>query len=312
MRVVVTGGAGFIGSYVISRLVGMGCEVLVVDNLVSGSQDNLCQGVRLVEADVRQDLTEAFRDFGPSVVVHLAAQTSVSVSMAEPHEDMAVNIQGCASVVESAARARVRKIVAVSSAAVYGHAEYIPINESTPTVPISPYGVSKLAGELYVRILGERLGVASTILRLSNVYGPRQRILGEGAVIPVFIDHLIGSQTPVIHGDGNQIRDFLFVEDAARAITDAMTRADGLVLNVSSGEGVSVNQLWEEMTRLVGNALPVRHGERRAGDIESSVLSHDRARTELNWEPLYSLPKGLERTIAWRRESDPYVSLRLS
>lgn len=301
MNVLVTGGAGFLGSHLVELLLAAGHAVTVLDNLTTGSAANVPAGARLLQADVRTPLAEAFAAARPRVVVHLAAQVSVPASLADPGHDLAVNAGGTVNVLAAAARAGARKVVLVSSAAVYGIPPALPIQESSPAAPLSPYGLSKWTAEQYVRLLGARHGLAYTILRPANIYGPRQTAEGEGAVVPSFLDRFLSGRDPVIHGDGSQTRDFIYVADMARAILQALDRADGLTLNVSSGTGTPIRDLWHLLAGLLGWRRAPVYGPPRPGDIPHSVMDNTAARQHLHWEPQVALASGLAQTVAWAR-----------
>lgn len=243
--------------------------------------------------DAWQPLEPLFTDLRPEVVIYLAAQVSVPDSIKDPYKDLAINVGGTINIMTAAAATGTRKVIAVSSAAVYGIPRSIPITEEAPTLPVSPYGLSKLTMEHYVRLLGSTLGVQYTIMRPANIYGPRQATKGDGAVIPAFLARFMAKQDPVIHGDGTQTRDFLYVADMARAILAAINRGNGLTLNISSGTGTSIKELWRHLAGLLHwNRTPV-YGSPRLEDIPHSVLDDSKARAVLEWEPRVKLDEGL-------------------
>lgn len=299
MRILVTGGAGFLGSHLVEMLIGEGHDVSVVDTLRSGRRENLKARVRFFETDIRAPLDQIFLAVQPDILLHLAAQVSVPDSMQNPALDLDINVAGTINLIETAVRFKVKKLVTISSAAVYGVPQHLPLSEEISGVPLSPYGLSKLAGEHYVRLLCSNHDLPYTILRPANIYGPGQRSEGEGAVVPAFLTRFLAKQDPVIHGDGSQTRDFVYVEDMARAVRCAMTRADGLTLNVSSGTAVSVFQLWSAIARTLGWERPPVFGPHRSGDIPHSVMANSEAVRHLQWLPRVSLEDGVARTIAW-------------
>ncbi len=301
MRILVTGGAGFIGSHVVDLLISEGHNVTVLDNLSSGRIDNLNPAVRFLENDIREPLDQAFSGVQPDVVIHLAAQVSVPDSVQRPDHDLSVNLVGTVNVLMSAARAGVKKVIFVSSAAVYGTRQELPLREDSAAGPVSPYGLSKLSAEEYVRLLCNLHGMQYTILRPANAYGPRQRSEGEGAVIPAFLGQFLNGKDPVVHGTGEQTRDFIYVGDIATAVMRALTRAEGLTLNISTGRGESVLSLWSALADLTGWERPPRFGPHRSGDITHSIMANDAARAELDWEPRTGLLDGLASTVAWAR-----------
>ncbi|HYF94759.1 MAG TPA: NAD-dependent epimerase/dehydratase family protein [Symbiobacteriaceae bacterium] len=302
MRVLITGGAGFVGSHLAGSLLTAGHDVSVVDDLSTGSTDNLPTGVEFFCKDIRTPLDAIFASVRPEVVYHLAAQVSVPNSMDEPGFDLSVNASGTINVLRAAAGADARKLISVSSAAVYGEPVALPITEEHPTAPLSPYGLSKLTGEAYVRLLAPGAGLEYTIIRPANIYGPRQKTEGEGAVVPAFLGRFLSGADPVIHGDGSQTRDFIYVSDMVSALMAAMNRANGMTLNVSTGSAVTVRELWQQTADLLGWRRPPRHGPVRAGDIPHSVMANDAARRHLQWAPAMTLRAGLAQTLAWSQE----------
>lgn len=299
MRVLVTGGAGFVGSHLVEVLVANGYDVAIIDSMSKRLPRGVSTSVKCYEQDVRQPLEHILLSFRPDVIAHLAAQVSVPASMSDPGADMSINVGGVISVMKAAARAKVRKVVAVSSAAVYGTPQALPLTESSPSVPLSPYGLSKLTGERYISLLGEAYGVAHTIIRPSNIYGPFQTTEGEGAVVPAFLNRFLKGEDPTIQGDGSQTRDFVYVKDMVRAVVSALTRADGTVLNVSSGVQTSVIELWTILARMLGWQREPVYAPPRNGDIRHSVMANEAAKHHLNWHPVVSLEEGLKETINW-------------
>lgn len=310
MRVLVTGGAGFAGSHTVDRLLHEGHEVVVVDDFSTGARHNVNSEAHVVEADIRASLDNPFRSFHPEVVVHMAAQVSVPKSVIDPVTDNAINVGGTINVVETAARAGARKVIAMSSAAVYGNPVSLPLTEESATEPLSPYGLSKLAAERYVQLLAQTHGIAYTILRPANLYGPRQTTDGEGAVIPALLNCFLAGEDPVIHGDGSQTRDFLYVADFASAIGQALVRGDDEILHVSSGTAVSISELWRAMVEIMGWRRSPRYGPSRPGDIQHSWMVNDRARSQLGWAPSTSLQEGLAKTLAWTYQAQAAASGR--
>ncbi|HEY8486515.1 MAG TPA: NAD-dependent epimerase/dehydratase family protein [Limnochordales bacterium] len=304
-RVVVTGGAGFIGSHVAEAFRAEGWAVAVADDLSRGRQSAVPPDAELWVVDVGTarfaELVAAFR---PDVVVHLAAQVSVAASVEQPQEDARRNVLGTVAVARAAWQAGARRLVAASSAAVYGIPHRLPVPEEHPLQPLSPYGVSKLATEQYVRVLAEQAGREWCVLRYANVYGPRQRSEGEAGVVAVFARAALRGQSLPVHGDGGQTRDFVFVADVAEATLRAacVPRAAGQVFNVGTGRETAVLELARRLWAAAGRdgEVPLRFEPPRPGDVRRSVLDVGRAARELGWQARVELERGLVLTLADR------------
>ncbi|RPF47229.1 UDP-glucose 4-epimerase [Thermodesulfitimonas autotrophica] len=299
MRVLVTGGAGFIGSHVVATLLSSGTAVAVVDNLSTGCRENLPPGVPFYQIDITTPaLAEVFHVERPEVVVHLAAQAVAPRSLTDPCFDATVNITGTVNVLECGRKAGVRRVVYASSAAVYGDPAYLPVDENHPIRPLSPYGASKYAAEVYLWTYQRLYGIEGVVLRLANVYGPGQDSAGEGGVVAIFCRRLRRGEPPEIHGDGGQTRDFIYVADVAAAVVASLTRGAGEVLNISTGRATSVHDLCRLLLQAAGKELAPVYKASRPGDIRHSVLSNERAKEALLWAPRYDLPTGLRETYA--------------
>lgn len=301
MRILVTGGAGFIGSHVVEACLEKEYEVMIVDNLIRGRKENLPGGARFCQLDIAartgedvEALHQTFKAFQPEVVIHLAAQIDVQTSLRQPVFDATVNIVGLLQILEASRTAGVGKIIYASSAAVYGEPVSLPIEERHPIAPSTPYGLSKYIGELYLKLYREQYGLDFTVLRYANVYGPRQDGTGEGGVVAIFADRLCHGEAPVVYGDGNQTRDFVYVKDVAQANVLAINNGGGEILNISTGKQVSVNKLFLLLTKLMQWKGEVTYAPLRSGDIYASCLDNSRACTVLGWKPQYELERGLK------------------
>jgi UDP-glucose 4-epimerase len=306
-RVLVTGGAGFIGSHVADAYLARGLAVTVLDNLSSGRRENVPSGAEFVQADIRSPEARALLATGGfSVLNHHAAQMDVRVSVRDPGFDADVNLMGLLNLLEGAREGGVGRVVFASSGGVvYGESEALPHPETAPKLPVSPYGVSKLASEYYLAQYAVLHGIAVRSLRYANVYGPRQSPHGEAGVVAIFGSRLRNRTGVVVFGDGRQTRDYVYVGDVARAnvlATDAPPvppRAlDDLALNVGTGIETDVNQLAAAMMRAAGVEVPVEHAPARPGELQRSAVAVSRAAT-LGWRPEVPLADGLRRTYEW-------------
>ncbi|MFN2226302.1 MAG: NAD-dependent epimerase/dehydratase family protein [Anaerolineae bacterium] len=302
-KILVAGGAGFIGSHVVDAYVAAGHEVIVVDNLSTGRRENVHPQARLVEMDLLDPaLVELFQTERPAVVNHHAANPSVSLSVREPLFDARQNILATLNILEAARRAEVGHVIYISSGgAMYGNPEYLPADEEHPSNPVSPYALSKHTGERYVRLYGLEHGLRWTSLRYANVYGPRQDPLGEAGVIAIFSQNLLDGRAPEIHWDGEQTRDFVYVGDCARANLLALEAGESRAYNVGTGVGTSINELFSTLLAITGRRVKPRPGPRRPGDARDSYLDCTRIERDLGWRAEVSLHQGLEQTWNWFR-----------
>jgi UDP-glucose 4-epimerase len=298
MKIVVTGGAGFLGSHVVDAYVAKGHEVLVIDNLETGKRENVHAQARLVEMDVNDPaLVDLFEAERPDVVNHHAANASVSRSVREPLYDAQQNILGTLHLLEAARLAGVGRFIYISSGgAMYGNPEYLPMDENHPAAPVSPYALSKHTGERYVQMYHREHGLPWISLRYGNAYGPRQDPYGEAGVIAIFCQNLLDGQVPEIHWDGEQTRDFVYVGDCARANVLALEAGTGQAYNVSTGVGTSINALFDSLMAITDRRLEPRRGPRRPGDARHSYLDCTKIERELGWRVETSLDEGLART----------------
>ena len=304
MKVLVTGGAGFIGSHIVDRLAEEGHQVVVVDNLATGSRRNVNRAASLYKTDIQGwRLERIFRNERPNVVLHLAAQVNVRRSVEDPVFDAQVNVLGTMNVLQQAVRHGVRKVVFSSSGgAIYGEQELGPAPESHATNPMSPYGISKLCGEHYLFYFQRLSGIQVVSLRHANVYGPRQDPDGEAGVVAIFIRQMLNNQQPIINGNGRQTRDFVYVDDVVEANLAAMGQDSQGVYNVGTGTETSVNELFRMLSELTGMGCKEVHGPAKAGEQNRSVVDASRLKQELGWEPKVSLAEGLKKTVDYFRD----------
>ncbi len=304
MRALVTGGAGFIGSHVVDALVTEGHDVAVVDNLISGRRRNVHPRARFYEVDISSaDLERVFQAERPQVVFHQAAQPSVKASTDDVRYDAQVNVLGLVNTLEACVAVGVRKVVFASSGATYGNPRYLPMDEAHPQRPESPYGITKWMGEHYLRYYAVDRGLEFAALRYGNVYGPRQEPHGEAGVVAIFTRQLLLGHTPVIHWDGEQVRDYVYVGDVARAnLLAAMARPSGCYC-IGTGVGTTVNRLYQLLQDLVGVTIEPARAPRRPGDLRAAYFDTTRAHRDLGWEPRVALRDGLALTVeAFRAE----------
>ncbi len=304
MKIVVTGGAGFIGSHVVDAYVAAGHQVLVLDDLSAGKREQVNPAARLIEMNMLDPaVVDLFRAERPDVVNHHAANPSVSLSVRRPDFDAKQNILGTINLLEAARVSEVQKFVYIcSGGAMYGNPQRLPVDEEHPADAVSPYGLSKHSGERYVRLYGAEHGLRWTSLRYANVYGPRQDPLGEAGVISVFCQNLLDGVPPEIQWDGEQTRDFLYVGDCARANLAALTAGDGQAFNVGTGVGTSVNALFAALLLVTGLAVTPLHGPRRPGDARHSYLDCRKIASDLGWRPEVPLRDGLALTWDYIRD----------
>jgi UDP-glucose 4-epimerase len=308
-RVLVTGGAGFIGSHVAEEMLAAAHTVAVLDDLSSGKREQVPGEALFFQQDIAGDLDGVFEAFSPEVVVHLAAQISVPLSMRYPERDARTNILGSINLLDACRRHRVAKVVYASSAAAYGPLEELPLREDVRPQPVSCYGISKYVVEHYLHAAGVEWGLDWAALRYSNVYGPRQDPRGEAGVVAIFADCLREGKPPTIFGDGEQTRDYIYVGDVAaanRAVLEADLRGHpDPIFNVSTGSSTSVNRLFEMLRAAMGAEVDATHGPPRPGDVEHSLLDNSKLQRLLGWQPPTALAEGLRRTAEFFRGKQP-------
>ncbi|HYW23869.1 MAG TPA: NAD-dependent epimerase/dehydratase family protein [Terriglobales bacterium] len=304
MKVLVTGGAGFIGSHIVDALIDRGDEVLVLDDLSTGVREQVHSAATFERCDIREPEAAAVaRDWRPDVICHHAAQMSVSRSVREPLFDAGVNLVGGLHLLEVARELGARFLFASTGGALYGDADVLPTPETYPAWPVSPYGVAKLSFEHYLHAYGVQHGLRYVALRYANVYGPRQNPHGEAGVVAIFCMKMLAGEQPVINGDGRYFRDYIHVDDVVRANLAVLDAEDVTGhFNVGTGRQVDVNQVFELVRELIGIPAPEVHGPARAGDQRTSALDSTLIGDRLGWQPRVSLEDGLEGTVAWFKD----------
>jgi UDP-glucose 4-epimerase len=309
VKVLLTGGAGFIGSHVADHLLARGEEVTILDNLSTGRRENLPPGAEFVEMDVRdgavRDLWEERRF---EVLLHFAAQMSVLVSVRDPLYDVDVNVRGLLNLMEAGrGRGLRRTLFASTGGAAYDDEVPFPTPETAPARPLAPYGIAKVASELYLRYYSRSHNIPYTALRFGNVYGPRQDPGGEAGVIAIFASKLLDGEAPVINGDGEQTRDYIFVGDVARAFLAALDKGVEGVFNIGNEREVSVNEICARLKEVVGTELEPIYGPAKAGEVRRSMLAIGKAQAGLGWEPEVDLKQGVAEVVDFirRRRENP-------
>jgi UDP-glucose 4-epimerase len=304
MKVLVTGGAGFIGSHLVDRLIMEGHEAVVVDNLATGKRRNINRAARFYKMDIQSwRLERVFRNERPNVVMHLAAQMDVRKSVEDPMFDAQVNVLGTLNVLQQAVKHGVRKVIFSSSGgAIYGEQETYPAPESHVMKPLSPYGLSKLCGEQYLSYFQRVSGLQAVSLRYANVYGPRQDPDGEAGVVAIFIQKMLNNEQAVINGNGRQTRDFVFVEDVVEANLAMMGQETQGTYNVGTGVETSINDLFRILVQHTGSNCKEIHGPAKKGEQARSVIDSTKLRQEVSWEPKADLSEGLKKTVEYFRD----------
>jgi nucleoside-diphosphate-sugar epimerase len=314
-KALVTGGAGFIGSHLVEDLLSKGCRVSVIDNLSNGrlsNLDHIMEHITFYKADIRdrEILEKAAEDC--DIIFHQAAVVSVPKTVDNPVDSAMVNEMGTLLVLEAARKKNVKRVVLASSSAVYGDDPVLPKNETMNPKPMSPYAVQKLSGEFYARLYHDLYGLETVSLRYFNVYGPRQDPSSPySGVISIFMTRASSKNPPVIYGNGNQYRDFIFVKDVVRfnLLAADADKANGKIFNVGTGRFIRINSLWEMISHLAGIDCTPKYEPPRSGDILESVASIDRAKKELGFEPEYSFEKGLEETFNYYLTTNEHLKV---
>jgi UDP-glucose 4-epimerase len=298
MKILVTGGAGFIGSHLVDSFIAMGHEVCIIDNMIHGKEKNINKKAIVYKIDIRDEkILQAFQMFKPEIVVHDAAQISVPKSIEIPMEDASINILGSINVLEASRKVGVRKIIYPASAAIFGQPVYLPIDEKHPLNMISGYGITKHTVEHYLQMYKSLYNIDYAVLRYSNVYGARQDSTGEGGVISIFCEKIMNNSSPYIFGDGEQLRDFIYVKDVVRANIAAIDSINNGIYNVCTSRKTSVNELLKIINDITGKNISPIYTDEREGDIKDSYMTYEKIKNEIGWEPEYDLYDGIKETI---------------
>ncbi|PJI09711.1 MULTISPECIES: NAD-dependent epimerase/dehydratase family protein [Clostridium] len=298
MNILVTGGAGFIGSHVVRMLLEHGHKVCIVDNMIHGNESKVPHGVDIYKLDILScEIENVFKKERPEIVIHNAAQISVAGSVKDPLYDARTNILGSINILEMCRKYGTRKVIYPASAAIFGEPKYLPIDEDHPLDMISSYGVSKHTVEHYLKVYKELYDINYTVLRYSNVYGPGQDSSGEGGVVSIFADKIIKGEPLHIYGNGEQIRDFVYVKDVATANMYALESLNNGIYNVCTNKKITVNELAELMCSVSKKNVEIIHDGERAGDIFESYMSYDKISKACGWKPKYDLEHGIKETM---------------
>lgn len=308
MNILVTGGAGFIGSHIADRYVKEGYRVIVVDNLITGKMKNLNPAAKFYKCDIRdkKGLEDIFVENKIDCVNHHAAQMDVRKSVDDPIYDGDVNILGSLNLLQLSVKYGIKRFIFASTGgAVYGEQEYFPADEKHPQNPLSPYGVSKLSVEKYLYFYKMTYNLDWTVLRYANIYGQRQDPHGEAGVVAIFSKKILKGEQPVINGDGGQTRDYTFVEDVVESNILSIKNNINGIYNIGTGRETSVNELCNMMLQILGTNIKPIHGPAKLGEQRRSVISSDKIKSEYGWSPKYSLKDGLSKTIEFFRNESP-------
>lgn len=304
MKILVTGGAGFIGSHIADRYLELGHEVVIVDNLVTGQRENIPKKSTFYETDIcDSDLSQIFEKEKPDVVCHQAAQMDVRKSVDDPMYDATVNVLGGLNLFQNCVKHKVKKVIFASTGgAIYGEQDYFPADENHPLRPLSPYGITKLTTEKYLYFYLQTHKLNHTILRYANVYGPRQNPHGEAGVVAIFSTKMLKDEQPIINGDGKQTRDYVYVGDVVAANEIALKTAENKIYNIGTGIETDVNVLFNKIKEAMGKDVPEVHGEAKAGEQLRSVLDNSLIQKEQGWKPSVSLLEGLKMTVEFFKQ----------
>lgn len=306
MKILVTGGAGFIGSHVVDAYLGAGHQVVIVDDLSTGKKENLNPKAKVYHMDLLDDkIQQLMQDEGIEVVNHHAAQIKVKASLEDPYFDVKTNVLGSVLLLDLCRRANVKKFIYASSGgAQYGEMTDKPFPETQKSRPFSVYGASKYTVEIYADVFAQNFGLEFVVLRYANVYGPRQDALGEGGVVAIFTHCMLHGGDFVIFGDGYNLRDYVYVKDVARANLLALDHVHNDTFNIGTGVGTTTNELYETLAKATGYKKPPKRTVPRLGDLQKSVLDPSKAKSGLKWEPKYDLAAGLKETVDYYRQGN--------
>lgn len=300
-KIIVSGGAGFIGSHLVDKLIEEGHQVVVIDNLSTGRKENLNPKAKFYELDICDSkISQIFQEEKPEIVFHLAAQIDVHKSVKNPIENAKINILGTLNILENCRKTSVKKFIFTSSGgAIYGDTDIIPTSEANPENPESPYGIAKLTVEKYLYFYEKSFNLSYVALRFANVYGPRQNSKGEGGIIAIFCDKMLKNEEVIINGDGEQSRDFVYVDDAVEAAILAIESKKSGFYNIGTAKETSINEIFRKIKELTNSNCQEIHGPAKPDEQERSCLDFSKVEKELNWQPKYNLEKGLKETIEW-------------
>jgi UDP-glucose 4-epimerase len=302
MKVLVSGGAGFIGSHLVDRLIKEGHQVAVVDDLSTGFRDNVNPKATFYEVNIcnRKEIARIFDLENPDYVDHHAAQIDIRKSVADPLFDANSNILGSLNLITSSLEKEVKKFIYASTGgAMYGEPEHLPVNEEYPVSPISQYGVSKHTAEHYLRLYNLLYGLKYTILRYANVYGPRQNPKGEAGVTAIFANQMLNKEKSTIFGDGNKTRDYIYIEDVVEANILALNKGDGQIYNIGTGRETSDQEMFDALKEVTGSKSEPVYGKERPGEVHHISLDPSKAKRDLSWEPRHSLKEGLKKSVGY-------------
>ena len=307
MKTLITGGAGFIGSHLVDRLINEGHSVVVVDNLSTGKEENLNPKAKFYKIDIcDSEISKIFQEEKPEIVFHFAAQIDVRKSVENPIKDAEINILGSLNILENCKNFEVEKIIFSSTGgAIYGDAEIIPTPETHSENPESPYGITKLIIEKYLGFYKKTYNLNYVCLRLGNVYGPRQNFKGEAGVVAIFSNKLLKNEQPIIFGTGSQTRDFIYVNDVVDSVLEVLNQVDcnNVIYNIGTGTETKISDIYQLILKKIGKEIIPIFEPAKSGDLKRSCLDCARAKQELKWSPKYNLEKGLRETVDWFRHT---------